>query len=814
MPNSVPKPQIIDITESPDDTDFEGGKGVRMEPRLLFSPRPYSEERIVDDGNQHSGRLSLRDETSENVPVQRRRACLDRILEVFPDICHDHIGQLYENRPAEIDVGNDPSSALILKILDSGTYPKEKDRKIDLKRKREEEATDDEKEAATWEGRDRLDPVFGFGYYSQARQILGDEFPSTTFQFIEETLRTTGKNLFAAYATVERAERTFESYPNPPYRKLKKPRKSGDGVNRLSQTWLRDVTSRYVKISKDDIWEELQAARKRRIREDLKRIKEAELAAAEAANEKEHRDMGMMIECQCCFDDLPFNRTTHCNADEPHFFCLECARRNASNEIGQSRHKLCCMDSSGCKAEFQRAQIVRFLDDKTLKALDRIKQQDDIRLAELEDLVHCPFCDFAAICPPVDVDREFRCHNQECEKVSCRLCKQETHIPLSCEAYAKENKLLARHAVEEAMTEALLRSCNKCKESYVKEFGCNKMVCPKCRSMQCYVCSKTLAEKEGYNHFDGRGQAAAPNQPGKCPLFENTEQRQQEDIQKAEQAALAKVKADNPDMTEKELKIKFSDAVLRDDGRRLVAGGQPHVRPYLGEPRLGAEGEFRPVPIEVRGRINLQHMRDFAPDPMQPLDLVHGGRVIPDDPNLVRARQPAVRHAQPVVRIPHQPPNRRALRNDALPPQDQPWEIQLQHDIQLQHQIELQQDLNARQQARLDAHFAQYLNPPQAEHQSLRPYPPQQPLPAQRLGPIPTQAANNARQQHTAAREAKAATDALPFHPHLRDAENLRQAQQQPIAQVDQAIDRMYEDDYNGDDLLDALYGPGWRRDM
>ncbi len=117
------------------------------------------------------------------------------------------------------------------------------------------------------------------------------------------------------------------------------------------------------------------------------------------------------------------------------------------------------MDSSGCKAEFQREQVLRFLDEKTLKALDRLKQQDDIRQAALDDLVNCPFCDFAAICPPVDIDREFRCHNQDCEKVSCRLCKQETHIPLSCEAHAKENKFSVRHAVEEAMTQALLRSC-------------------------------------------------------------------------------------------------------------------------------------------------------------------------------------------------------------------------------------------------------------------------------------------------------------------------------------------------------------------
>jgi TRIAD3 protein (E3 ubiquitin-protein ligase RNF216) len=150
---------------------------------------------------------------------------------------------------------------------------------------------------------------------------------------------------------------------------------------------------------------------------------------------------------------------THCDGDDCHFFCLDCAKRNADNEIGQSRYKLRCMDGSGCTAEFSRQQVQRFLDDKTLAALARIQQDDEIRMAELDGLAKCPFCDFAAICPPVEIDREFRCRNSECERTSCRLCRQETHIPLSCKDFAKENRATIRHAVEEAMTEALVRSC-------------------------------------------------------------------------------------------------------------------------------------------------------------------------------------------------------------------------------------------------------------------------------------------------------------------------------------------------------------------
>ena len=133
--------------------------------------------------------------------------------------------------------------------------------------------------------------------------------------------------------------------------------------------------------------------------------------------------------------------------------------RNANNEIGRSRYKLTCMDGSECQAGFGKEQMRRFLDDKAIEALERMETQDQIRLAGLDGLVHCPFCDFAAICLPVEVDREFRCANADCSTVSCRLCKDETHIPLSCEASKKANKYVLRHTVEEAMTDALVRSC-------------------------------------------------------------------------------------------------------------------------------------------------------------------------------------------------------------------------------------------------------------------------------------------------------------------------------------------------------------------
>lgn len=196
-----------------------------------------------------------------------------------------------------------------------------------------------------------------------------------------------------------------------------------------------------------------------------------------------------MLECLCCYDSYPLHKITHCDGDEPHFFCLECAENNAKSEIGNSRHELICMAGADCIAPFSREQKLRFLDAKSFEALEHIQQQADLRLAEVKNLSKCPFCDFAAICPPITVDKEFRCQNPECEKTSCRLCKLTSHLPLTCEESKKENGIDERHILEEARTEAFLRTCPKCKVKILKTDGCNKVVCT-CGGILCDYCGQ------------------------------------------------------------------------------------------------------------------------------------------------------------------------------------------------------------------------------------------------------------------------------------------------------------------------------------
>ncbi|KAJ3244056.1 hypothetical protein HDU78_011536 [Chytriomyces hyalinus] len=257
------------------------------------------------------------------------------------------------------------------------------------------------------------------------------------------------------------------------------------------------------------------------------------------------------IECGCCYMDVPLSKMTQC--DDGHLFCLECARRAAENLIGLRKTEIHCLDSSGCKFMFPRTEIERFLNPQVLAGYNRLCQEESLRVAEIHGLTTCPFCDYAVILQTdASEDKLFSCKNPECCVISCRLCKRKNHIPQSCEEAAKDDTLSVRHQIEEAMTQALLRKCPKCENQYYKTDGCNKMSCPRCHTLQCYVCKEIIT---GYDHFSKAPSGQA--QTGKtCPLWEDTEHRNAQDVSNALQLALEEAKKLNPTVDEKDIHVE------------------------------------------------------------------------------------------------------------------------------------------------------------------------------------------------------------------------------------------------------------------
>ncbi|KAL9000092.1 MAG: hypothetical protein Q9169_001167 [Polycauliona sp. 2 TL-2023] len=532
------RPVVIDISDSSDD-DRNVPLGGLMTPEELLNSIP-------------DGQLTPEHDTPQPAPtltISSYDRCLQKVLEVFPDASHDYIKNLHDRHPP-----NTPSpdgipifEEIISAMLDHGNYPKERDRQNELKRKR---ADSDGQRAAQWASHNNLSrpPDYEHG----AVDALVDDFPDMPRKFIELKFREIG-NLYAVYLALDIADDTFDTSAPRPYTRLKRARKSRPSLSAASSAMSP------TGYGLTELQKELEAARAQRKKLQTQRQVKKDAIAAEAAEEQELIDNKQVLECGSCFEDYPINKITFCNGDEPHSACFDCVTQWVKTKIGESRYQLPCTVESDCKATYSRRERIRFLDPQLIERLERLEQQTCLREANLPNLEECPFCDFAAECPPIEVDKEFRCGNTECQKVSCRKCKVATHIPMSCEEFKKENGLTERHQIEEARTQALLRSCPKCKKTIMKEGGCNKMTCS-CGAYICDYCGKDITSQL-YGHFSDSPTSFRIPGIKKCPTYDNDYTRNKENMDKAEKEAVEKVRKENPGISEEDLKIKMKKSV-------------------------------------------------------------------------------------------------------------------------------------------------------------------------------------------------------------------------------------------------------------
>jgi TRIAD3 protein (E3 ubiquitin-protein ligase RNF216) len=109
--------------------------------------------------------------------------------------------------------------------------------------------------------------------------------------------------------------------------------------------------------------------------------------------------------------------------------------------------------------------------------LERNKQKANLRLTDIENLISYPFCAFIAKCPPVEINRKFRCQAPDYKKVSCHLYNLKLHTLKNCKENAKETGLFIRRYIKKAMSAALIKKCNKYSTLFIKKEGCNRMRC-------------------------------------------------------------------------------------------------------------------------------------------------------------------------------------------------------------------------------------------------------------------------------------------------------------------------------------------------
>ena len=114
--------------------------------------------------------------------------------------------------------------------------------------------------------------------------------------------------------------------------------------------------------------------------------------------------------------------------------------------------------------------------------------------------------------------------------------------------------------------------------------GCNKMTCPDCGYMMCYLCRKPV---KGYEHFVGQG--GEPEPPHRvCPLWSNNDDLHKKEVAKVALEAKQTVTEENPNV---KLKIDPTSGIQMPSTSRGITNN----RAIFGE-------EFRAAYRRVFGR--------------------------------------------------------------------------------------------------------------------------------------------------------------------------------------------------------------------
>jgi len=246
------------------------------------------------------------------------------------------------------------------------------------------------------------------------------------------------------------------------------------------------------------------------------------------------------LECGCCFCETPLPELVQCS--EGHVFCRDCLAAYAREKVfGGGRARLACMCTDGppCRGRFVESQLRAALPPEQMAKLEETAAAEAARSAAL-DLLRCPECGVPHE-KPSGGRRVAVCPQRDCGYESCVACRGPAHGEDPCPSRKRgrdggDAEDAKRLRVEEALTEAKVRTCPACGAKFFKSDGCNKMTCA-CGAWSCYVCRAPIPKDVGYKHFC-QTPHCDHSKCGKCRLY--TDDAEDERAALAEAAAKAR----------------------------------------------------------------------------------------------------------------------------------------------------------------------------------------------------------------------------------------------------------------------------------
>ncbi|KKY21999.1 putative ring finger protein [Diplodia seriata] len=121
----------------------------------------------------------------------------------------------------------------------------------------------------------------------------------------------------------------------------------------------------------------------------------------------------------------------------------------------------------------------------------------------------------------------FTCAAPACGRASCLACHKAWRDPHVCHESALAS---LRTHVENAVSNAVKRTCPRCNTSFLKSGGCNKLVCV-CGYAMCYVCRQRITADEGYRHFCNHFRGNNPGVDNACDQCDKCHLYAEEDVE-------------------------------------------------------------------------------------------------------------------------------------------------------------------------------------------------------------------------------------------------------------------------------------------
>lgn len=228
------------------------------------------------------------------------------------------------------------------------------------------------------------------------------------------------------------------------------------------------------------------------IKEEYLKIKRSQKEKKKIDNLKAEKKF---LECQCCFDDkcMP-SKCAKC--ENGHIFCKSCIIKGVNERLSIGDTRIFCFTK--CTSEFSLSTLKEVLDPKIFKILVKKRQSAKTVADEEKNSLSCPSCNYTST-STLDGEK-FKCLNPLCMSEPCT---------------ESERNEKARKFIEEKMSQALFRNCSNCQRIFIKDYGCNMMLCL-CGTSMCYLCSKVV---KGDSHFRKQGENIKKNESPKCPYY-------------------------------------------------------------------------------------------------------------------------------------------------------------------------------------------------------------------------------------------------------------------------------------------------------